>query len=95
MANLRDLKKDINFLTDEVIEACFLQKHLGKKDQNADQEINKWIEEVVATRNDLINKINNPDEEDKKKLKKFYRGIRQEMISKAEEIFQKMEKTEA
>ncbi len=95
MANLRDLKKDINFLTSEVIEACFLQKHLGENDQNADQELNELIEEVIKTRNNLISKVNNPSEEDSKNLKKFYRGIREEMIAKAEEVFQKMEKSEA
>lgn len=55
MANKRTLKKQINAMVFDVIDEClYLQETQEEKAQKADQ----LIEEVVASYNDLIARIN-------------------------------------
>jgi len=91
MASIRDLKKDINFLTDEVIGNCFL--HYYFVEDNEQKKVDEIIEEMVKVRNDLINRVNNPAEDSNKKTDKdYYRSIRDELIEKANKAFDSLEK---
>ncbi len=93
MASIRDLKKDINFLTDEIIGNCFLHYYIAGEIKR--KEIDKIIEETVAIRNDLISKINNATKNtDKKSRKSYYRSIREELIEKVNAAFDKLSKLE-
>ncbi len=63
MASKRQLKKSINNLTFELVSECFTYR-----DFHQDQDpkgINDIIQEIVQTRNDLINKVNQAPAEDK------------------------------
>ncbi len=96
MANKRDLKKDINFLTDEVIDTCFLHYHLKQNNPEEKEKIELLIEDVIRMRNDLMQRLNNPDESLKgKSLKAHYSAILQEMIKKTDETFEKLGKFSA
>lgn len=90
MASIKDLKKDINFLMEEVIETCFLHYHLKRENADKLKEIDQIIEDVIITRNDLIEKINHPDATAKGSSKKYYNGIFDQMIAKADEAFDKL-----
>ncbi|MBW6478098.1 MAG: hypothetical protein K0B37_01615 [Bacteroidales bacterium] len=91
MANIRYLKKDINFLMEEVIETCFLHYHLRGETPEKREEIDQIIDEIIVTRNNLIQKINNPEVDGKKGPgKKFYNEILNEMMQKADEAFEKL-----
>lgn len=85
MASLRVLKKDIDYLVNEVVSDCYVSTyfHPEKKD-----EILKVIEEAVALRNNLFERANNPAEKHNKSLvKKHYAFLRTEMFSKVDDLF--------
>ncbi len=91
MANIRDLKKDINFLMEEVIETCFMHYHLRGETPEKREEIDQIVDDIIVTRNNLIYKINNPEGNDGKTPgKKFYNEILDEMMQKANEAFDKL-----
>jgi len=96
MASKKDLKKDINFLTEEIIETCFLHYHIKQKDTDEKEKIEELIEETIRTRNGLMHRLNNPDESLKgKALKAHYGDILKEMMKKTDETFEKLGKLSA
>ncbi len=89
MANLRNLKKDIDYLVSEVVSDCYTYMYLhgeGKREQ-----VVKLIEEVVNTRNDLFRRANNPDKSlDKKQLKKHYKDIYSDLLTNVDSAFSQL-----
>lgn len=96
MASKKDLKKDINFLTEEIIETCFLHYHIKQNNPDEKEKIDELIEDTIRTRNALMQRLNNPDENLKgKALKAHYGAILQEMMKKTDETFEKLGKLSA
>lgn len=94
MANIRDIKKDINYLTGEVLSDCFLFLHLhtGKKET----EIMQILTDVVELRNELIGKVNHvPAEGGLKAKKAHFNTISSELVTKIDEHLQKLSKIAA
>ena len=90
MANLRDLKKDINGFTNEVISDCFLYLYINN-DKNK-KEVTGIMKDTLKTRNNLIHRVNHPDSEDRKKIKKHFSKIRSELVDKMDSHFTKLSK---
>ena len=90
MANLRDLKKEINGLTNEVISDCFLYLYMHKEKNK--KEVTGVMKDTLKTRNALIYKVNHPDSEDRKKIKKHFGKIRNELVNKMDGHFTKLSK---
>ena len=90
MANLRDIKKEINGLTSEVISDCFLYLHIHK-DKNK-KEVSGIMKDTIKARNNLIYKVNHPDSGDRKKIKKHFGKIRSELVDKMDGYFAKLSK---
>lgn len=91
MASKRDIKKDINYLTGEVIADCFLFMHLhdGKHETKA-VEI---VENTVELRNNLMAKVNHlPEGVSGKQVKVHYRSIYNELLAGMDEQLQKLSK---
>lgn len=85
MANLRTLKKDIDYLVEEVLADCYLAIffHPEKKDQ-----VLAIMQETVDMRNDLFLRTNNPPEKHNTSLnRKHYAQIRREMFQKIDKLF--------
>ena len=85
MANLRTLKKDIDYLVEEVLGDCYLAIffHPEKKDQ-----VLAIMQEAVDVRNDLFERTNNPAEKNNPSLvRKHYAQIRREMFEKIDKLF--------
>ena len=56
MANVRNLKKDINYVLGDIIEAVYIWESANPdKDRNKSEAI---IDEAIATFDDLIEKVN-------------------------------------
>ena len=89
MANLRNIKKDIDYLVNEVISDCYTYLLLhGEKNRDAVVAI---IEGVVEKRNNLFFLINNPDKNsDKKQIKKHYKDIYSDLYVAINESFSKL-----
>ena len=78
MANLRYLKKEIDYRLEEVVFDC-------------DMAI--CLQEAVAIRNDLFTKANNPAEPHNPSLvRKHYAALRAEMVGEFEKLFEKLSK---
>ncbi len=89
MASIKELKKDINFLTSEVVETCLLKLSFDK-DANS-EDLYNIIEDFIDFRNETIHKLNNPEESDKKaSLKKYYNTIFNQFLEKVNLSFEKL-----
>lgn len=89
MANIRDLKKDIDYLFFELISDCFTYASLHNGDKT--KEVQDLIEEAVESRNEFIEKANNPTGKDDPKLvRQYYSAIRRELLAKVDVYFSKL-----
>ena len=77
MASIKELKDDINYLTYDLINECFTYKiYHPEKDGEAD----KAISEIVRLRNELIHRVNNPeDKTDPKNLRSHFNRIKADL----------------
>lgn len=78
MASIRNLKKDINYVLGDIIEAVSIVE--AAKGKNDTKEGNKIIDSAIETFDDLIAKVNMRKVEDKKK---HLKGVREELEKKA------------
>ena len=85
MASLRRLKKDIDFLVEEVISDCctFMYVYPDKKREEAIQ----IIQDAVELRNKLYAEVNNPQENPRKV---YYKTINRELLEGIDLLFQKI-----
>lgn len=89
MASRRRLKKDINFLTYEVISNCYAYVYVSQ-DAKMD-EVENIIKDIVKLRNDLVSRTNHPDGKDNPKMvKAYYKKIFKELLDGADDCFAKL-----
>jgi hypothetical protein len=89
MANIRDLKKDINNLCFEVISECVIFQHYSSS--LFFENVQEIIAEAVELRNELIFKVNHPPlNEDKKAVKAHYRSIVDELFEKTIALIERL-----
>jgi hypothetical protein len=89
MANLRELKKDINYLVLELISDCFMYSdfHPGEKTD----ELSALISEAVDLRNDLITRVNNPlNRDDPKTVRSHFQTIKKDLLTGIDTLFGKL-----
>lgn len=91
MANLRNLKKDIDYLVGQVVLDCFDYIY---STPNADAEgAYAIIGEVLVMRNQLRNRTNHPDGKDNRKLtKQYYQRIGKELVVGCDQCYDKLGK---
>ncbi len=85
MASVRQLKKDIDYLVNEVVSDCYmaLYFHADKK-----EAIVAIMQKAISLRNELFEMTNNPAEKHNKSLvKKHYAFVRSQMLDKIDELF--------
>ena len=87
MANVRDLKKDINYVLADIIEAVYVWENTNKdKDTKKSEAI---IDEAINTFDDLIVKVNAKDVENKKA---HFKAINKELEDKGRVLIEKINK---
>ncbi|OUR99291.1 hypothetical protein A9Q86_11980 [Flavobacteriales bacterium 33_180_T64] len=87
MANVRDLKKDINFVLGDIIEAVYVWEY-----NNTDKDTKKSeaiIDEAIATFDALIAKVNDKKVENKKA---HFKAINSELETKGLALIEKINK---
>ncbi|WP_159021387.1 hypothetical protein [Formosa sp. L2A11] len=85
MANVRDLKKDINFVLGDIIEAVYVWQYTNTdKDTKQSEAI---IDEAIVTFDELITKINDKTAENKKA---HFKAINQELETKGLALIDKI-----
>lgn len=74
MASIRKLKKNLNYLTQELINECLVYQYFNKE---ADQEkVAQVLAGIIENHNDLIYRIHHCNvKSDKKKVKEYFRNI--------------------
>ncbi len=89
MASKKNLKKDINFLIDEVIGTCLMHQALNKGKKG--NELDEIINEMLIFREELIEKANNPKPtEADKNLQSYYRNLYSDLLKKVNGTFDKL-----
>lgn len=85
MANIRDLKKDINYVLGDIIEAVYLWEltNPGKETKNS-QAI---IDEAIDVFDELIVKVNLKNVENSKQ---HFKGVNQELEVKGRKLIDKI-----
>jgi hypothetical protein len=87
MASIRDLKKDINNVLGDIIEAVYITDAANNKQDS--KEGAALIDEAIATFDELIAEVNKKDVDNKKK---HFKNVRQELEKKAEVLAEKVNK---
>ncbi len=87
MASIRDLKKDINFVLGDIIEAVYVWE-AGSNNKDSD-EGTVVIDKAIAVFDDLMGKVHQKDVEDNKA---HFKSIRDELEDKATELIKELNK---
>ncbi len=90
MANKRNLKKELNFITSELYSECLFIKFYEKNIdlEKADALLNK----IVNTQEDFASRINHTDGKDNPKLvKKYYESLIADLDKTIGEIIDEVE----
>lgn len=88
MASLRRIKKDIEYLVNEVIYDCYIALYFNQEKKD---EIFGVVEDAVALRNELVEMANHPAEKHNKSLvKKHYVFVRNELMERIDGLFEKL-----
>lgn len=85
MANVRDLKKDINYVLGDIIEAVYVWEYANtSKDTKKSEAI---IDEAIETFDALIAKVNDKNVENKKA---HFKNIGKELEDKGRALIEKI-----
>jgi len=87
MANVRDLKKDINYVLGDIIEAVY-NWELSNTDKDT-KKSEAIIDEAIDTFDELIAKVNAKNVENKKA---HFKAINQELEKKGRVLIEKINK---
>lgn len=88
MANLRGLKKEIDYRLEEVVFDCDMAICFQP---SKEKEIFDVMQDAVAVRNALFIKANNPAEPHNRSLvRKHYSALRTEMVAEYEKLFTRL-----
>lgn len=87
MANVRNLKKDINYVLGDIIEAVYVWEFANTdKDTKTSEAI---IDEAIATFDELIAKVNSKNVENKKA---HFKAVTAELEDKGRALIEKINK---
>ncbi|MBD0779035.1 hypothetical protein HPE56_14635 [Maribacter sp. ANRC-HE7] len=87
MASIRDLKKDINFVLGDIIEAVYIVDAANNKSDS--KEGAKIIDNAIETFDELIVKVNNKKVDNRKA---HLNAVRQELEKKATDLVDQLNK---
>ena len=90
MAKKRNVKKDIAYLTYEIIADSFAALELYP--DRKPEEILNIIDDAVKNSNDLMDRVNQKNIGDKKAVKKHFQKIYEDLIKGSDEQFSKLSK---
>ncbi len=85
MANLRVIKKDIDYLVSEVISDCWTFLYINPEKKAED--VVAIINDAVEFRNSLYERVNNPSKEN---VKAHYKAINNDLLSGIDSLFQRI-----
>jgi hypothetical protein len=87
MANKRDLKKDINYVLGDIIEAVYIWELANAEKPTKESEA--IIDEAILTFDELITRVNDRSAEDQKA---HFKAINNDLESKGKSLIDKINK---
>lgn len=85
MANLRDLKKEIDYCLEELVFDCDMAICFQP---SKEKEVFELMQKAVELRNNLFAKVSNPTEPHNRSLvRKYYAALRVEISDEFEKLF--------
>lgn len=91
MASKKTLKKDINFLVDEVVGTCLMRQEMHPNDKKEQEEMDEKIKDMLHFHEEMITKVNKPEiKENSKTLKSYYRDLYEELLDKVNGVFDEL-----
>lgn len=84
--NLRDIKKDIEYVLGAFIDDCSTVATINKN--ASDEELSKIFDEAVDTFNELKDKVNAKNIEGKKGA--YFAALRKEILEKTDGLYEKL-----
>ena len=87
MANKRDLKKDINYVLGDIIEAVYIWELANAEKPTKESEA--IIDEAIVTFDELIARVNDRSVDDKKS---HFKAINNDLESKGKSLIDKINK---
>ena len=86
MANLRDLKKEIDYRLEELVFDCDMAIYIQP---SREKEVFELMQKGVELRNSLFAKVSNPTEPHNRSLvRKYYAALRAEMDAEFDKLFE-------
>jgi DNA primase len=85
--SIRDLKKDINYVLGDIIEAVYVWEYSNTDKETIDSEA--IIDEAIATFDELIEKVNDKSVENRKA---HLKAVNQELEDKGRALIEKINK---
>ena len=89
MANIRRLKKDVNFITNEIVIECFTLDYLFQE-KHSDQ-LAKIISDALKFNRDTIKAINSVDKKSDISVKKQFKEIRLNLEKIVKDLVERLE----
>ena len=83
--NLRDIKKDIEYVLSAFVDDCFFFATYNPT--SSDEDLSELLDEAIDLYNDLKDNVNSPVEGSKKA---YYNDIRKEMLEKTDALYTKL-----
>lgn len=91
MASIRRLKKDIQFLSAQLISDCI--DFIDSFDDGKEEKVLAIIQDAVSLHNNMIDRACHPDGKDNPKLvREFYKQLKKDFIQGLDECYKKLEK---
>jgi hypothetical protein len=88
MAKIRDLKKDINYLTFEVLSDCMVYRIVNTE---STEKVDEIMSDSVKMRNELLHRIGEVKIlKNTKEIKKEFKSIEEDLINHADNSFKKL-----
>lgn len=88
MASVRQLKRDIDYLVNEVVYDCYMALYFNPDKQ---EEVVGVMEDAVNSRNEFYEMANHPAEKHNKSLvKKHYAFVRNELMERIDSLFDRL-----
>lgn len=84
--NLRDIKKDVEFLVAELVDDCFIYLELNGEEKM--DKVGEIISDALDLQDDLMDKVNHRPAEIK--ADKYYKGVNKELIEGIDALYERL-----
>ena len=84
--NLRNIKKDVEFLVAELVDDCFIYLELNGEEKM--DKVGEIIGDALDLQDDLMDKINHPNPEIQ--TDKYYKGVTKELVGGIDALYERL-----